>query len=76
MAHGRSARYSVGVSAGRDELLLLVERLRAQIALLQAGNEVLRRTNAKLSRELAVTPQRTKSLNASAASLAVADSNG
>ncbi len=59
-------------------------RLRAQIAVLQAGNIVLRRTNAKLTALLdgqasASDPpaaQRTKSRNAVAANFALVDSSG
>ena len=40
----------------RQDLPLLVEMLLAQIALLQAGNEVLRRTNAKLVTRLGALP--------------------
>jgi cell division protein FtsB len=45
------------VSTRRNNVALRIEQLIAQIALLQAGNEVLRRTNAKLIARLSSLPR-------------------
>jgi hypothetical protein len=43
-------RYDRGVEREVEELRRLLERLAAENAMLRAGNEVLRRANARLAR--------------------------
>lgn len=53
LAARREASYLASVTLHRDgDFLRVIERLRAEIAILRAGNEVLRRVNGKLASRL------------------------